>query len=192
MVEGVELLHGDCLELMRDIPDGSVDMILCDLPYGTTQCKWDSVIPFEPLWGHYKRLIKPNGAIALTASQPFTSALVMSNISNFRHGWVYKKLCASNFAQAKYAPMKEHEDVLIFSFNGKPRFFPIKEERRGGGSARAKYGYSDASRHNVGEFVGIRKGDYNPVSETLRFPSSVREFNNRGRDAGGYTQPKSP
>lgn len=87
----IKLLHGDCLELMHDIPDGSIDMILCDLPYGTTACKWDTVMPFEPLWAHYKRVIKKNGAIVLFGSQPFTSALVMSNIKWFKYCWVWEK-----------------------------------------------------------------------------------------------------
>ena len=87
--QGIQLMHGDCLELMTLIPDGSVDMILCDLPYGTTACKWDTVIPFAPLWEAYKRVIKPNGAIVLTASQPFTSALVMSNPKMFKCEWVW-------------------------------------------------------------------------------------------------------
>ena len=83
--------NGNCLDLMSDIDDKSIDMILCDLPYGTTACKWDTVIPFEPLWAHYKRIIKDNGAIVLTASQPFTSALVMSNIKMFKYCWVWDK-----------------------------------------------------------------------------------------------------
>ena len=134
----IELIQGDCLELMKHIPDKSIDMILCDLPYGTTACKWDTIIPFEPLWEQYKRIIKDNGAIVLTASQPFTSALVMSNPSMFKYSWIYKKRCASNFAQAKYAPMKEHEDVLVFA-KGKVNYYPIKEERQGSGKERAKY-----------------------------------------------------
>ena len=112
----VQLMRGDCLELMAGIPDGSVDMILCDLPYGTTACKWDSVIPFEPLWAHYKRIIKRNGAIVLTASQPFTTALISSNMKAYRHSWVWNKRFAGNFATANHAPMKIHEDVLVFGF----------------------------------------------------------------------------
>ena len=111
----IELLQGDCLEKMKDIPDGSIDMILCDLPYGTTACKWDTVIPFEPLWEQYKRIIKDNGAIVLTASQPFTSALVMSNIKMFKYGLVWQKTKAGNFIQAKNMPLKLHEDICVFS-----------------------------------------------------------------------------
>jgi site-specific DNA-methyltransferase (adenine-specific) len=110
---------------MKDIPDKSIDMILCDLPYGTTACKWDTIIPFEPLWEQYKRIIKDNGAIVLTASQPFTSALVMSNTKMYRHSWVWKKTRPANFMSAKYSPMKYHEDIIVFGLN-KVNYYPIK------------------------------------------------------------------
>jgi site-specific DNA-methyltransferase (adenine-specific) len=109
-----EILLGDCLELMKYIPNGSIDMILCDLPYGTTACKWDSVIPFEPLWEQYERIIKDNGAIVLTASQPFTSTLIMSNIKNFRYEWVWQKDKASGFLNANKMPLKSHENIVVF------------------------------------------------------------------------------
>ena len=109
-----QVIHGDCLEVMPTLPDKSIDMILCDLPYGTTACKWDTIIPFEPLWKEYKRLIKDNGAIVLTASQPFTSALVMSNPKMFKYEWVWHKRVASNSQLAKYQPLKTHENILVF------------------------------------------------------------------------------
>jgi site-specific DNA-methyltransferase (adenine-specific) len=109
-----DILHGDCLELMKDIPNGSIDMILCDLPYGTTACKWDVIIPFDKLWEQYERIIKLNGAIVLTASQPFTSYLITSNIKLFKYALVWSKKMTSGFANAKYQPMKSHEDVLVF------------------------------------------------------------------------------
>jgi site-specific DNA-methyltransferase (adenine-specific) len=112
----VSLIHGDCIEEMSEIGDGTVDMILADLPYGTTACKWDTVIPFEPLWGHYRRIIKPLGAIVLTASQPFTSALVMSNPEWFRYEWIWQKEPSGNL-NAKRMPMPEHESVLVFGEN---------------------------------------------------------------------------
>lgn len=108
------LMHGDCLELMKEIPDGSVDLILCDLPYGTTACKWDTVIPFEPLWEQYRRIAKKNAAIVLTASQPFTTALIASNLKEFRYTWVWEKEQGVNFLLAKKQPMKVHEDVCVF------------------------------------------------------------------------------
>ena len=113
----IELIQGDCLEKMKDIPDKSIDMILCDLPYGTTACKWDSIIPLEPLWKEYKRIIKDNGAIVLTASQPFTTKLISSNYEMFKYCWVWNKAKAANFPQVKYAPLKIHEDIVVFSKN---------------------------------------------------------------------------
>lgn len=120
------ILHlGDCLKIMPDIPDKSIDMVLCDLPYGTTACKWDNIIPFEPLWEQYKRIIKDNGAIVLTASQPFTSALVMSNIKMFKYEWIWIKSKPSNFLMGKKQPMKYHENILIF-YKKQPTYNPIK------------------------------------------------------------------
>jgi site-specific DNA-methyltransferase (adenine-specific) len=109
------LYCGDCLQLMKYIDDKSIDMILCDLPYGTTACKWDTIIPFEPLWEQYKRIIKDSGAIVLTGSQPFTSALVMSNVKMFKYEWIWEKTVAGNFIQAKNSPLKIHENILVFS-----------------------------------------------------------------------------
>lgn len=117
------LLLGDCLERMAEIPDNSVDMVLCDLPYGTTACKWDVIIPFEPLWAAYRRVCKKNAAIVLTASQPFTSALVMSNISQYKATWYWKKERGTNFVQAKRYPMRVIEDCLVFC-KGTPNYFP--------------------------------------------------------------------
>ena len=110
-----ELYLGDCLERMKEIPDGSVDMVLTDPPYGTTACKWDSVIPFEQMWEQLKRIIKPNGAIVFTASQPFTSALVMSQPKLFRYEWIWEKSIATQFLDAKRKPLKKHESVLVFA-----------------------------------------------------------------------------
>ena len=107
-------MQGDCLERMKEIEDGSVDMILTDPPYGTTACKWDSIIPLEPMWEHLKRVIKPNGAIVMTASQPFTTTLIASNMKMFKYCWVWDKKVGSNLFQAKKAPLKVHEDIVVF------------------------------------------------------------------------------
>jgi len=124
------LMQGDCLERMKEIPDGSVDMVLADPPYGTTACKWDSIIPLEPMWEQLKRIIKPNGAIVMTASQPFTTLLIISNLKNYAHQWVWNKKFAANFVQAKRQPLKDHEDVLVFSTNGKqPNYYPQMTKR---------------------------------------------------------------
>ena len=114
-IELNSIYNEDCLEGMKRIPDKSVDMILCDLPYGTTACKWDSIIPFEPLWAEYERVIKDNGAIVLTASQPFTSALVMSNPKLYRYNIVWDKVNRhTGYGNAKKMPLRRHEDILLF------------------------------------------------------------------------------
>ena len=136
-----KILLGDCLELMKDIPNNSIDMILCDLPYATTACKWDTIIPFEPLWEQYKRIIKDNGAIVLTASQPFTSALVMSNIKMFKYEWIWDKKIPSGMAYARFQPMRQHENILIFC-KGKTVYNPQSIKRtkpiKGGGMSKGE------------------------------------------------------
>jgi site-specific DNA-methyltransferase (adenine-specific) len=107
-------MQGDCLERMKEIADGSVDMVLTDPPYGTTACKWDSIIPIEPMWEQLKRVIKPNGAIVMTASQPFTTTLISSNMSMFKYVWQWKKSNLTNFLNAKRQPLRCFEDVVIF------------------------------------------------------------------------------
>jgi site-specific DNA-methyltransferase (adenine-specific) len=124
------LLLGDCLEVMEGIPGGSVDLILCDLPYGTTACKWDSVIDLKELWKHYYRVLRDKGAIVLTASQPFTTALINSNMDRYCYNWVWDKKFGANFAQAKRQPLKTHEDLCVFSHDGKmPNYYPIMIKR---------------------------------------------------------------
>ena len=113
----VDLRFGDCLEVMKDIPDKSIDMILCDLPYGTTACKWDMIIPFDTLWKEYERIIKINGYIVLFGSQPFTTKLINSNIENFSHQWIWDKNMSANPLLCKKMPMKNFEDILVFCFN---------------------------------------------------------------------------
>ena len=124
----IDLKQGDCLEVMKTIPDKSIDMILCDLPYGTTACKWDIVIPFEPLWEQYNRIIKDNGAIVLFGSEPFSSQLRMSNIKNYKYDWVWNKITAKGHLVAKYRPMQQTENISIFSKN-KINYYPIMTDR---------------------------------------------------------------
>ena len=114
----LQLICGDCLEKMKDIPDKSIDMILCDLPYGTTACKWDVIIPFEPLWEQYKRIIKDKGAIALFGSEPFSSYLRMSNIKQYKYDWIWLKTRPSNFFAASFMPLNDKELISIFSSGG--------------------------------------------------------------------------
>jgi len=157
--------NGNCLELMSDIDDKSIDMILCDLPYGTTACKWDTVIPFEPLWAHYKRIIKDNGAIVLTASQPFTSALVMSNIKMFKYCWVWEKEQGVNFMLSKKQPMKIHEDIAVFS-NGSCKYNPLMQPGKPYVSGK---GNSGNVTGNVNKVQTTNKG--------TRFPKTILKIN---------------
>ena len=136
----IDLRQGDCLELMKDIPDKSIDMILCDLPYGTTACKWDIVMPFDKLWEQYNRIIKDNGAIVLFGSEPFSSYLRMSNIKNYRYDWKWLKSRKTGFQMVRKRPLKCYEDILVF-YNKQPTYYntqliklekPINSYRKNG------------------------------------------------------------
>ena len=122
----MELIHGDCLEKMKDLADKSIDMILCDLPYGTTACKWDVVIPFEPLWVQYKRIIKDRGAIVLFGSEPFSSYLRMSNIKQYKYDWTWDKTTAKGHLVAKIRPMQQTECISVFNAGF---YYPIMVDR---------------------------------------------------------------
>lgn len=139
----LQLFKGDCLEVMKSIPDASVDAIITDPPYGTTACKWDSVIPFDLMWEQLNRIIKPNGAIVLFGSEPFSSYLRLSNISKYCYDFIYDKKFAGNFVQAKRQPLKTHELISVFSNNGKmPIYFPQMTKRefsiKKGGNKQSK------------------------------------------------------
>ena len=121
----INLMLGDCLERIKEIPDGSVDMILTDPPYGTTACKWDSIIPLEPMWEQLKRVIKPNGAIVMTASQPFTTTLISSNMKTFRYDLKWVKSQGTGFYNANRMPLRAHEDILVW-YNSLPTYNPQK------------------------------------------------------------------
>jgi len=174
----MNLLHGDCLELMQDIPDKSIDMILCDLPYGTTACKWDTIIPFEPLWEQYERVIKDNGAIVLTASQPFTSALVMSNPKWFRHNWVWQKTKAQGFLNAKKMPMKIHEDICVFS--KKPSIYNPQ------GLIYGEFDNFRPSKLNKGDDVYGKEKHFGK-STARNYPKTVISFSNPSNE--GHLHP---
>jgi len=187
--------NGNCLDLMSDIDDKSIDMILCDLPYGTTACKWDTVIPFEPLWEHYKRIIKDNGAIVLTASQPFTSALVMSNTKAFRYQWIWDKKIPSGMSYARFQPMRQHEDVLVFCF-GKTPYNPQMVKRdapiKGGGMSKGettanhsliplKKTYDFKNPTTIIQFNKIRKGSVHPTQKPVAlFEYLIKTYTNEG------------
>lgn len=176
-LDDIEMLEGDCLALLTKVPSASIDMILCDLPYGTTQNKWDSVIPLAPLWEQYLRVCTAKAAIVLTASQPFTSALVLSQPKLFRHEWVWIKNRGSNFANTVREPMKEHESVLVFS-RGKWTYNKQMQERTGGG--KAAVGRAN-SRGGFCSTTNYGKGNTERMSVAalpeLRVPSSWQKFN---------------
>lgn len=176
---------GDCLDLMKHVPDGLVDMVLCDLPYGTTACGWDTIIPFEPLWKQYWRVCKSNAAIVLTASQPFSSALVMSQINNFQCEWIWNKNIGSNFAQTKTQPMKEHENIFVFR-REKTKYNPIFEERSEGG--KQNIGRSNlrgtTSKDHFKNMVELKRKQ----ASELRVPRSVQKFNVHPKHLG-YDHP---
>ena len=167
-----QVIHGDCLEVMPTLPDKSIDMILCDLPYGTTACKWDSIIPFEPLWKEYKRLIKDNGAIVLTASQPFTSALVMSNPRMFKCEWVWEKDNACNFIQAKNHPLKIHENILVFG-NGRITYNPIMTDA----GKHSNVGGKNTPRTTMGGFLPNEVKNIGSKKTNMRYPKTIQRFN---------------
>ena len=163
------LKQGDCLDLMREIPDKSVDMILCDLPYGTTACKWDTIIPFEPLWEQYDRIIKDGGAIVLFGSEPFSSLLRTSNLKNYKYDWVWEKKNAANYPLAKKQPMKIHENLCVFNDKS---YNPIMTDR----DVPIKKGANKGARV-------FNKGLENPSYEgkvyTQKYPESIIYFPTR-------------
>lgn len=160
------LMLGDCLELMKEIETGTVDMILCDLPYGTTCCSWDAVIPFEPLWAEYERVIKENGAIVLFAAQPFAAVLATSNLKLFRYEWIWEKPAATGFFNAHFQPLRAHENILVF-YKAKPTFNPIKTFGHERKTAKRK----DIGSEHYGKQVNIKSYD-----STERYPRSVQLF----------------
>ena len=181
----VKLLQGDCLELMKDIPDGSVDMILADLPYGTTASKWDSIIPIEPLWKQYKRVLKDNGAIVLTAIEPFASMLRANDLKGYKHEWIWNKENAGNFIQAKNHPLRVHENVLVFS-NGKVNYYPIMTDAdpkniRPLGVKKQKTDF--LGKVSAGEFKAAK--DYNPKK---RYPKTILTYNARAKECNNVNR----
>ena len=163
----ITLLHGDCLELMKDIPAGSIDMILCDLPYGTTACKWDSVIPFEPLWEQYNRVIKENGAVVLFGRQPFTSQLINSNLKNFRYELIWEKEQATNFMFLKNQFGQATENISIF-YKKQPTYNPqmVKSDK----PVKSNGGNSSKTYKNQ-DFKGNKEVRYE------KYPLNILRFN---------------
>jgi site-specific DNA-methyltransferase (adenine-specific) len=188
----IQLYQGDCLEVMPALPPASVDLILADPPYGTTACKWDSVIPFAPMWEAIKCVIKPNGAVVLFGSQPFTSALVMSNPTWFKYCWVWEKNRASNFFNAGNRPLTIHEEVVVFSggtiANGSPRLMKYFPQMRSGKAYR-KVNYETRRKERAWRANGLTESGICVVeSDGARHPVSVLKFDSSNHQSLHPTQ----
>lgn len=178
----IKLYKGDCLEIMKDIEDKSVDMILCDLPYGTTQNKWDSIIPFDKLWNQYTRVIKDNGVIALFSQGIFTAKLILSNEKSFKYKWVWEKSKATNFLNAKKQPLRKHEEICVF-YKKPPLYNPQMVQ----GEA-----YNKGVRKN--QLTGSY-GDFKPVevkSSGVRYPTDVIYFKTAESEGEVYHPTQKP
>jgi len=167
----INLMQGDCLERMKEIETGSVDMVLTDPPYGTTACKWDSIIPLEPMWKQLKRVIKPNGAIVMTASQPFTTTLIASNMKMFKYCWVWSKGQGTGFLNAKKQPLRSCEDVVVF-YGSQCIYNPVMRT----GFKPYKCAQGRTKTQNYGKQTGAVT-----VSNGERYPLTLIEFK---RDSG--------
>ena len=179
-----QLIHGDCLEVMPTLESGSVDAIICDLPYGTTNCSWDSVIPFEPLWVQYKRLIKPRGAIVLFGSQPFTSALIMSNIDWFKYEWIWKKTHATGQLNLNVRPMTEHENICVFA-SGKTTY-NLQMTKKPKDKIRAP------TRMGMSDCYGAQREYDRTVPIDMRSPTTVLQFGSVNHGERGYHPTQKP
>jgi len=179
----IDLRKGDCLELMKTIETGSIDAIITDPPYGTTACKWDSVIDFKLMWEQLNRIIKPNGAIVLFGSQPFTSALIMSNPKGFKYEWIWQKTKGSNFQTLKHQPWKMHENILVFNAKGvyNPQKYTVSEDKID-------------KRKNVNNPVTNKDGVYGKLNRTrkkddgTRYPNSIQTIKNPNNSSLHPTQ----
>ena len=179
----MQLIHGDCLELMKEIPDKSIDMVLCDLPYGTTSCRWDVIIPFEPLWAQYKRIIKDRGAIVLFGNQPFTTLLIASNLSGFKYCWQWDKKIPAGMSYARFRPMQQTEDIVVFTNNGGiSNYYPqmIKRDKpiKAGGMVQSESAasigykalkkiYEEKQPVTLIQFDKIRRGSQHPTQKPV-------------------------
>jgi site-specific DNA-methyltransferase (adenine-specific) len=168
--------NADCLDAMSRLPAGCVDMILADLPYGTTACAWDSAIPFEPLWREYWRLAKPNAAIVLTAAQPFTTALISSQLDRFKYCWVWDKKNPTGFGNASKQPLRYHEDVVVF-YRNQPTYNPLKWP------GKKNHTRGSSIEHKVEVYAGgFKRG--NDDFSGLKFPRSIIEIEKHASQCG--------
>lgn len=162
------IVNADCLDVMKYIKSNSIDMVLCDLPYGSTACKWDIILPFEELWKEYYRICKENSAMVFTASQPFTTLLIQSNIKDFRYEWIWEKPQGTNPMNAKYMPLKSHENILIF-YQKRPTYNPQMWKS-------TPYSGFKSKDKKIGEIYGSLKSQHRDNPEGLRYPKTVLRF----------------
>jgi site-specific DNA-methyltransferase (adenine-specific) len=178
MLQINDIYLGDCLDIMKYIDDKSINMILCDLPYGTTRNKWDIIIPFEPLWNQYERIIKNNGAIVLTATQPFTSLLITSNLKLFKYEWIWEKTISSNQLNANNQPLRNHESIVIF-YKKPPTYNPIFKKGEP---------YTIDRHVTYNERGYGKQTDTTKINDGYRYPKSVLKISNPRIKNGHPTQ----
>jgi site-specific DNA-methyltransferase (adenine-specific) len=198
----INLLHGDCLELMKSIPDGSIDVIITDPPYGTTACKWDSVIPFDLMWEQLNRIIKPNGAIVLFGSEPFSSALRMSNIKMYKYDWIWDKKIPSGMSYARFQPMRRSEQISVFCKSKtfyNPQMVLREKPIKSGGINKSltapntmskdfKKTYTHKNPTNILEFDKIRKGSVHPTQKPVELMEYlIKTYTNEGETVLDFT-----
>lgn len=189
----IELLHGDCLNLMKQIPDKSVDMILCDLPYGTSASNWDKILPMAILWNEYKRIIKPNRAVVLFAQQPFTTFLISSNLEMWKYNWIWEKDNGANFLNSHYQPIKKTEDICVFG-NGATSYVKdgntlfYSPQMTEGKPYVCKSGKQKSDSAVIRD-NGAKEGGVLTINNGFRYPTNVLKFN---RDKEGYHPTQKP
>ena len=164
----IQLIHGNCLEKMNDIPDGSIDMVIADLPYGTTACKWDSIIPLDKLWEQYNRICKEDGAMVFTAAQPFTTVLAASNLENFRYEWILEKPQGTNPMNSKVMPLKSHENILVF-YRKKCTYNPQMWYS-------TPYSGFSSDTSKIGEVYGKAQSKHRDNPDGSRYPKTVLRY----------------
>lgn len=172
-----ELWQGDCLQLMNNIPDGSVDCIICDLPYGTSSCKWDIALPFDLLWEQYNRVIKDNGAIVLFGTEPFSSHLRLSNLKGFKYDLVWKKSKSGSAFTAKYRPVNKHEMISVFSKNGQKTKYNPQMTKGDPYKRTHKISECDINNHNI----GFNRREVLSVNDGVRYPITILDFPQKWR-----------
>lgn len=180
----MKLYLGDCIQIMKIIPNNSIDMVLCDLPYGTTHCHWDTVIPFIPLWEQYTRVVKPNGAIVLFSAQPFTTDLISSNRKMFRYEIIWGKTQVAGFLNAKKMPLRAHENICVF-YKHLPTYNPQKHNvlRKDLGRVRVNDSTNAAAQYN-----DFWREDYTYTEDGTRYPTDVVKFSNWNGALFGNTE----